>query len=745
VSVTARGCSHGERFSSAGYAAASPFLRMVVGVVGIALSASVFAVSTPARLIVRLTPDAMKSALTPKARIAKLATSSAVALTYVRPMALGADVVTAEGSAAAEEVAARLAADPDVDYAVVDHRVHAMQAAGVSINDTFAQQQHYLANTSTGISAYDAWTITHGSPNIVVAVIDTGYRPHAGMLGRFLPGYDMISDPQTANDGDGRDTDASDPGDWVTAAEADGDCPAHNSSWHGTSVAGIIGANTNDDAWTAGIDWNAKILPVRVLGKCGGFNSDVVDAIAWAAGLAVPGAPPNLTPAQVINLSLGSSNSCEQPFTEVAAAAYAAGVTRAIVAAAGNDAHDVSNNSPAGCPGYYAVASTTDVGGSLASFSNFGAGITLSAPGGAAKLRTAADTMVVLGNSGTTVPLADIVVNEGGTSFSAPMVSATVSLMLSVAPYLTADQVHDLIVSTVKPFPAFSDCTTDRCGAGILDAGAAVRAAAAVPPPPAAVNYQGLWWASPAGSESGWGINFAHQGDIIFATWFTYDTTGKAWWLSMTAIRTGLNSYAGDLLTTHGPAFSATPFDPNAVTHATVGRGTLTFADANTAQFSYTVNGVAQVKTLTREIFGTAPVCAFGGQPSLAVATNYQDLWWAAPAGVESGWGINLTEQSNEIFGTWFTYDVDGTPLWLSVLATNTGPGVYSGPLMRTRGPAFSAVPFDPAKVTATPAGTATFTFSDGAHATFAYTVNGVSQAKAITREVFVNPGTHCQ
>ena len=260
-----------------------------------------------------------------------------------------------------------------------------------------------------------------------------------------------------------------------------------------------------------------------------------------------------------------------------------------------------------------------------------------------------------------------------------------------------------------------------------------------------AKNYQGLWWNAPADSESGWGINFAHQGDIIFATWFTYDATGKAWWLAMTASKTGPNTYAGDLLTTHGPAFSATPFNPNAVTHATVGHATLTFTDPNTAQFAYTVNGVAQAKTLARELFGTAPTCAFGAQPNLALASNYQDLWWAAPAGIESGWGINLTEQSNEIFGTWFTYDVDGSPLWLSVLAANTAPGVYSGPLMRTTGPAFGATPFDPAKVVATQVGNATFTFSDGDHATFAYTVGNVRHSKAITREVFVSPGTFCQ
>jgi len=697
----------------------------------------------PTRLIVKLKDAAAKAASTPQARIEKLSKASGLRLAHVRAMALGADVVIAPDAEIGPALAA-LAADRDVQFVAVDARVHAMQAA-VPVNDIFAPEQHYLANTPTDISAFDAWNVTHGSPSIVVAVVDSGYRPHAGLAGRFLPGYDMISDAETANDGDGRDADASDPGDWVLASEASDDCHQHNSTWHGTSVSGIIGANTNDELWTAGIDWNARILPVRVLGKCGGFDSDVVDAIAWASGLSVPGVPPNTTPAHVINLSLGSSRGCSAAYTEVAAAAYANGVTRAIVAAAGNDSQDVANDNPASCPGYYAIASTTGVSGKLASFSNFGPGITLSAPGGAANFRTPADSALVLSNSGTTTPVADSVVSEGGTSFSAPMVSATVSLMLSVAPFLTAGQVHDILVATAKPFPATSDCTTDRCGAGIVDVGAAVRAAASAAPPPPSVNYQGLWWASPPGSESGWGINFAHQGDIIFATWFTYDVTGKAWWLSMTASRSGQNVYSGDVLQTRGPAFSATPFDPNAVTHSTVGHATLTFNDADTAQFAYTVNGMTQTKTLTRELFGAPPVCTFGTQPNLALATNYQDLWWAAPAGVESGWGINLTEQSNMIFGTWFTYDVDGSPLWLSVLATNSAPGVFTGDLVRTRGPAFSATPFDPAMVTHTAVGTATFTFSDGNHATFAYTVGGVTQSKPITREVFVSPGTFCQ
>ena len=257
-------------------------------------------------------------------------------------------------------------------------------------------------------------------------------------------------------------------------------------------------------------------------------------------------------------------------------------------------------------------------------------------------------------------------------------------------------------------------------------------------------NYEGLWWAAPAGSESGWGINFAHQGDILFASWFTYDATGKGLWLVMTAPRTAPGVYTGTLYTTTGPAFNAAPFDPALVVPTAVGSATLTFTDANTTSFAYTVNGTAQVKTLTRQVFGPLPTCA-AAAGSLAPASNYQDLWWGAPVGSESGWGINLTHQGDTIFGTWFTYDVDHTPMWLVVTAPKTATGVYSGTLYRTKGPPFNAVPFNPANVMATAVGMATFTFSDGNNATFAYTVNNISQNKAITREVFANPGTVCQ
>src|SRR5436190_725676 len=452
------------------------------------------AAAQEARIIVRLRAESAKSAMTSKARIAKAADRAGLAVRHVRPMALGADIVAVVGSPAdAEQAALRLAASPDVEFAEVDHRRHAMQMAPVS--DIFAAEQHYLRNDPTSISAFSAWDVTHGSNNIIVAVVDSGYRPHAAMAGRLLPGYD----------------------------------------------------------------------------------SDVADGIAWAAGLDVPGVPANPTPAQVINVSLGASTACPSIYQGLAAAAFAHGVTRAIVAAAGNEAQDVANSSPANCPGFLAIASTTGVGGKLAGFSNFGSGVTLSAPGGSTNFRTPADSVIFLSNTGTTIPVADTITNVGGTSVSAPMVSGTISLMLAVAPWLTPDQVRAILVATAKPFPATSDCTTDRCGAGILDAGAAVRAAAVAPAPPT-INYEGLWWNAPANSEAGWGLNVAHQGDVIFATWFTYDANGKAWWLAMTANKTSPNVFSGTLYQTHGPAFNAAPFNPALVTASAVGTGTLTFS-----------------------------------------------------------------------------------------------------------------------------------------------------------------------
>ncbi len=287
--------------------------------------------------------------------------------------------------------------------------------------------------------------------------------------------------------------------------------------------------------------------------------------------------------------------------------------------------------------------------------------------------------------------------------------------------------------------------TTARCAAlGQPFCGVCQRVIRDTIAPYVPAAFQGLWWAAPAGSESGWGLNIAHQRDTIFATWFTYDATGKAWWLSMTAQLTAYNTYTGTFYQTVGPPFNATPFNPALVTPAAVGNGTLTFTSADNGTFAYTVNGISQTKAITRQVFGPLPTCMFGKQANLALAANYQDLWWNDPPGSESGWGINFSHQGDTIFATWFTYDLNGTPMWLSVTAQKTAAATYAGTLYRTNGPAFSAVPFNPANVVVTPVGNATFTFADGNHATFAYTVNGVSQAKQITRQIFHPPGTVC-
>ncbi len=264
-----------------------------------------------------------------------------------------------------------------------------------------------------------------------------------------------------------------------------------------------------------------------------------------------------------------------------------------------------------------------------------------------------------------------------------------------------------------------------------------------------AVNYQGLWWAT-GGTESGWGINFAHQGDRVFATWYTYDATGKAWWLSMLADRITGNTYRGPINVDSGPSFANFV---GAGKPTQVGTGTLAFSDANNATFDYTVNTTTQSKAIARYDLGTGaqPICAFSATAlNFGAAANYQDLWWAA-SGAESGWGINFAHQGNTLFATWYTYDVDGTPMWLSALLKRAGTSnVYQGDLVRTSGPRFDnyrTSDLGPNQ----PVGSAILTFADGNHASFDYTVTGiatgtVTQSKAIARFPFAaTGGTLCQ
>lgn len=209
----------------------------------------------------------------------------------------------------------------------------------------------------------------------------------------------------------------------------------------------------------------------------------------------------------------------------------------------------------------------------------------------------------------------------------------------------------------------------------------------------------------------------------------------------MTAAKTGDRRFEGTLIRTSGPSYLTARFLPSAVGTSAVGTASLQFESLDHALFTYQVDGVVASKPINRQVFGALPVCAFGRLQNLALASNYQDLWWAAPAGAEAGWGVTLAHQGDTIFATWFTHDTDGSPLWLSAATPRLANGVYSGTLYRSTGPAFGAEPFDPAGAVETPVGTLRLQFSDGNRATFEAAVGGTVVAKTITRQVFVQEG----
>ncbi len=445
-------------------------------------------------------------------------------------------LVTEQGAELAATLAA-LRADPAIEYADPDTRRHP-HSGPVTPNDPLfaptaggATGQWYLGaptTTPSGVSlaavnAVGAWSTATGSSGIVIADLDTGVRfehPDLGRAeagGKLLPGYDFIGADGgaggttfvTANDGDGRDADASDPGDWVTSGDLTNsfltNCSAGNSSWHGTRTAGILGARTNNGLGIAGIAWDSWILPARVLGKCGGYDSDILAAMLWSAGIAVGGLPANPYPARVLNMSFGSAGACSAGsggYQDVIRQLAARGAV--VIVSAGNEGGPV--DSPANCPGAIAVTGVRHIGTKVG-YANLGPEVALAAPAGNCVNAGGAclfsiDTTTNLGTTspGTSSYTDQFNINIG-TSFSAPIVAGIAALMLSTNANLNAAQLKSRLAASARAFPVVAtddtgaplpmcvvptagateafecNCTRATCGAGLADAQAAVAEA----------------------------------------------------------------------------------------------------------------------------------------------------------------------------------------------------------------------------------------------------------------------------
>jgi serine protease len=425
---------------------------------------------------------------------------------------------------------------PDVAYAEPDEL---MRPLAVPNDSDYAARQWYMQSSSTNAGATNmetAWNTTTGASSVVVAVLDTGMRPHADMNGRYWWGFDFVTNDieggvAFANDGDGRDSDPSDPGDWISAAESaaigrDSSnqllCGFSNSSWHGTYVAGLLGAAANNNAGIAGANWGSPLLIVRVAGKCGAYASNIIDGMRWSAGLAVSGVTvnPTASTAKVINLSFGGDGACGLAYQTAINEVKAAGSL--VVVAAGNESGAVSR--PGNCDGVLTVGAARH-DGLKANYSNFGSEIGLMAAGGSDAQTYNGFTPTIhypglpmwsLSNTGLTSPVSDTYKTGIGTSFAAPLVSGAASLMLSVNPGLSPQDLMTRLKATSRPHVRLaslydvvdnvtttlydtgflvptpnangqtvyvkmigtSNCTTTTCGAGLLDAAAAVAAAA---------------------------------------------------------------------------------------------------------------------------------------------------------------------------------------------------------------------------------------------------------------------------
>ncbi len=412
------------------------------------------------RVIVKLNPQQEMS------QLSSVLSPLGVSFAKIKDVATGAEVIELSGvidAATRDSIIAMIDRSPVTMYAELD----AILKPQAVPNDTrYSEQWHYFESTA-GINGPAAWDLSTGA-GVTVAVIDTGYRNHVDLNSKILPGYDFISDATMGNDGNGRDSDALDPGDWVAANECYSGSPASNSSWHGLHVAGTVAAETNNNQGVAGVAWDADIVPVRVLGKCGGYTSDIADGIIWSSGGSVSGVPANANPAEVLNLSLGGSGSCPSTTQSAINTARANGST--VVVAAGNSNANAQNYTPASCSGVVTVASV-DRSGNRAYYSNYGSVVDLAAPGG--ETQTASNGVLSTLNSGTSTPGSDNYSFYQGTSMAAPHIAGVAALMYAANPSITPDEVESALKSTARSFPG----SCSQCGTGIVDAYQAVISA----------------------------------------------------------------------------------------------------------------------------------------------------------------------------------------------------------------------------------------------------------------------------
>ena len=431
--------------------------------------------------------------------LANAARETGVGIEPLRTLATGASLIRTDRKldrAATKRLMVALQNDPNVLAVEVD-RLY--QPLLVPNDPGYASQWHYQDGPG-GINAEPAWDLSTGE-GIVVAILDTGITPHSDLDANVLPGYDFIIDTEVSVDGDGRDADPNDPGDWHG-----GECNIfgipEDSSWHGTHVAGTVAAVTDNGGGVAGVAHGAKVQAGRVLGKCGGYTSDIIDAVTWASGGDVPGVPANATPAEVINLSLGGSGACS--VAEQAAFDAAVGRGTTVVIAAGNSSSNVDDFSPANCDNVIAVSAVGPTG-SLAGFSNFGDRIDVAAPGGSG-VAPAEDNILSTLNLGLQGQEGEGYAWYAGTSMSAPHVAGVVALMQAAAVdaggVKTPAEIEEILVNTAYASGGFPEgCSYAKpCGSGVIDARHAVAVAAGLeplpdappppPPPPPAIELK---------------------------------------------------------------------------------------------------------------------------------------------------------------------------------------------------------------------------------------------------------------